>query len=264
MSCRLLIIGASPPPLEAALHDLCGAGKRVTDARCDQKGLIGMADGGTLLLDEIDSLSAGAQVKLLRFLQERSYRPLGADRFVQADVSLIAATNRDLESLVREREFRSDLYFRLNVLRLHLTPLRERPIDIPIPARYFVNSLSAETGARRKTLAPGTLQKLSLHDWSGSVRELFNILQRAFLFSDGPQILPSHVLVAETERAPERVPGGFRQARAQAIEAFEKSYVNESLRRWGGNITRAARDAQKDRRAFGRLVKKYKINRLGL
>ena len=115
-----------------------------TDAHGDQKGLISMAEGGTLFLDEIDSLSLRSQSKLLRFLQERTYKPLGADRFVRSDINVIAATNRDLESLVRDKVFRSDLYFRLNVIRLDLVALRHRRGDIPILARHFPHQTCAE------------------------------------------------------------------------------------------------------------------------
>jgi two-component system response regulator GlrR len=122
-----------------------------TDARRDQRGLIAMAEGGTLFLDEVDSLSPAAQAKLLRFLQERTYRPLGAERFQQADLSVIAATNRDLRALVREGRLRQDLFFRLDVMRLHLPPLRERRGDVPILARHLVNVACAESGVPRKT-----------------------------------------------------------------------------------------------------------------
>src|SRR5205085_10655257 len=112
-----------------------------TDARDDQKGLVAMAEKGTLFLDEVDSLSLQAQAKLLRFLQEKSYRPLGSGSFKQADVNVIAASNRDLESCVAAKQFRSDLFFRLNVLRLHLPPLRERRKDILPLAEHFLRNL---------------------------------------------------------------------------------------------------------------------------
>lgn len=231
-----------------------------TDAHSDQRGLIAVAEGGTLFLDEIDSLSLAAQTKLLRFLQERTYKPLGADRFVRADVNVIAATNQDLEARVRDRGFRSDLYYRLNVLPLHLTPLRERRGDIEILARHFVEALCFEAGAARKSLTPASLRVLTLSDWPGNVRELFNVIHRAVLFCQGTRILPMHVSVSLTQRFVEPA-NAFRQARAQAIEHFERLYVEALLRKHSGNVTRAAREAQKDRRAFGRLIKKYSIDR---
>jgi two-component system response regulator GlrR len=232
-----------------------------TDAHRDQKGLIGMAEGGTLFLDEIDSLSLAAQAKLLRFLQERSFRRLGADHFEHADVNVIAATNRDLESCVRDKQFRSDLYFRLNVLRVCLPPLRERSGDVALLARHFLEALNKNCGPIRKSLAASALRTLIVHDWPGNVRELANVVQRAALTSQGAQILPCHISLSDRPGGLGRAPASFHRARAAAVEAFERHFVEELLRKHHGNVTRAAIEAQKDRRAFGRLVKKYKIDR---
>jgi two-component system response regulator GlrR len=231
-----------------------------TDAHRDQKGLIALAERGTLFLDEVDSLSLAAQSKLLRFLQDHTYRPLGSDRFVHADVNVIAATNRDLEVLVRERKFRADLFFRLNVLRVCLMPLRERRGDIALLARHFVEIANANPGAACKRVTPAALRKLTNYEWPGNIRELHNVVQGAIVLSDGAQILPSHVLLpsdAQTDAAR----GSFREARAEAIAAFERRYIEEILAEVGGNVTRAARIAQKDRRAFGRLIKRHNITR---
>jgi two-component system response regulator GlrR len=231
-----------------------------TDAHRDQKGLIALAEGGTLFLDEIDSLSPSAQAKMLRFLQERTYRPLGGNRFLRAEVNVLAATNRDLDQLVHQQIFRDDLFFRLNVLRLHMVPLRERRRDVGLLARHFLEALCAENGAR-KTLAAATVSKLSGMEWKGNVRELANVIQRAFVFAEGSQILPAHV---QTTAAADSAPGeaeSFRAARARTIEEFERQYVGETLRQHKGNVTQAARQAGKDRRAFGRLVKRYNIDR---
>jgi DNA-binding NtrC family response regulator len=237
-----------------------------TDAHRDQRGLIAMAEGGTLFLDEINSLSATSQAKLLRFLQEHTYRPLGADRFVQADVNILAASNRDLEQMVQERQFRSDLFFRLNVLRLHMMSLRERRGDIPILAQHFLDVICREQSQPLKTLSPATVAELMKEDWPGNVRELYNVIQRAVVFAHGPEIQPGDVRPQESDPSPADAAGdaprdGFRQARARAIEAFERSYLLETLRRHNGNITQSARYALQDRRAFGRLVKRYGIDR---
>lgn len=231
-----------------------------TDARHDQKGLLGLAHGGTLFFDEIDSLSLGAQSKILRFLQERTYRPLGSERFVSVAVNVIAATNSDLEDLVQQKEFRSDLFFRLNVLRLDLLPLRDHPGDIPLLARHFLGMLCAEHGTGRKTLAPATIRQLSQYHWPGNVRELYNVIQRAFVFSEGTEILPLHIPDLR-DPPPRKSRESFRKARSQAVEAFERGYVEELLRETNGNVSRAAALAQKDRRVFGRLVKRYGIRR---
>jgi len=242
-----------------------------TDAHAEQKGLAGMAEGGTLFLDEIDALSLAVQAKLLRFLEERTYRSLGADRFTQANVRVIAATNRNLDALVGERHFRSDLYFRLNVLELRLPPLRERREDIPLLARHFLRSIRRTPGAPAPSFSLAALRALEQHSWPGNVRELFNSVQRAAVMSRGGQILPAHLAIPGTSANPsaDLAEGGkppaasFRAGRAAAVEVFEKNYVEELLRKHSGNITRAAIEARKDRRAFGRLVKKYALDPRG-
>jgi DNA-binding NtrC family response regulator len=232
-----------------------------TDAHRDQKGLIALAEGGTLFLDEIDSLSMAAQAKLLRFMQEQTYRALGSDRFVRADVTVLAATNRDLESLMHEQRFRSDLYFRLNVLRLHMVPLRERRGDIVVLAQHFLDALCAQHGCARKILAPATIAKLAARDWEGNVRELSNAIHRAFVYAEADQIQPFHIVGPGSDDTSAGQRDSFREARARAIAAFEREYLIATLRQHSGNITQAARYAGKDRRVFGRLVKRYKIDR---
>ena len=235
-----------------------------TDAHSNQKGLVSLANGGTLFLDEVDALSFGAQSKLLRFLQERSYRPLGSERFMKAEVNVIAATNRDIEQSVREKQFRSDLYFRLNVLRIDLPPLAKRPSDIPLLARHFLRTHCHHLGAKVFTTA--ALRKLETYDWPGNVRELLNVVQRAAVLSVASHILPSDisfpsdVSISSAREGADPLPEDFRRGRSHAIEAFEKRYVEELLEKHQGNVTRAALEAGKDRRAFGRLKKKYSID----
>lgn len=231
-----------------------------TDARREQKGLAAMAAGGTLFLDEIDTLDLAVQAKLLRFLQDGTYKPLGADRFVRSDVRVIAATNRNIEALVAAGEFRSDLYYRLNVLRLDLPPLRKRRGDIPLLAWHFLSSL-CPPGPVRKSFSAAALQKLMCYDWPGNVRELFNVVQHALVFAEGSQVLPCHIPVPASLVVPEELGGPFREARARTIEAFERRYVEEMIRKHKGNVTQAAREAGKERRSFGRMIKKYGLSR---
>jgi DNA-binding NtrC family response regulator len=232
-----------------------------TDAYREHKGLVSLADGGTLFLDEIDALSLNAQAKFLRFIQERTYRAVGGEQFSSANVRVIAATNRALEQCVLDRQFRNDLYFRLNVLRLALPPLRERREDIGLLARHFLEKISSADGPGRKWISPVALRKLESYDWPGNVREVFNVMQRAVVLSPGSQILPSHIVLTNNDCSgvQDACPADFRSARTKAIAAFERQYVQESLHKHHGNITRAAMDAGHDRRAFGRLAKKYKI-----
>jgi DNA-binding NtrC family response regulator len=233
-----------------------------TDAHRDQKGLIGMADGGTLFLDEVDSLSLSSQAKLLRFLQDRSFRALGSDKFESANVRVIAATNRDLEAAVRDRQFRSDLFFRLNVLRLRLPPLRERHGDVELLAQAALQSCGAAGTGPAPVFTSTALHALTLHDWPGNVRELFNVVQRAVIAAENGRILPEHLDLPASESED---PGAdFRALRAAALAKFERRYVEDLLRKHNGNVTHAAREAQQDRRAFGRFIKKYNINRRAL
>ena len=233
-----------------------------TDAHRDQPGLIALAGAGTLFLDEIDALSVQAQSKLLRFLQERTYRPVGSDQFQRADLKIIAASNQDIDGLARDNKFRSDLYFRLNVLRLHLTPLRERRSDIALLVRHFLTALATEIRSTRKTLSPMALQHLLRQDWPGNVRELYNAVQRAVAMCETDQIQPVHLggpsalnSLTTSDLRP------YREARASVLEAFDRGYIEDMLRKAGGNVTEAARLANKDRRVFGRMMKRYNILR---
>jgi two-component system, NtrC family, response regulator GlrR len=233
-----------------------------TDARKNQKGLAGMAKGGTLFLDEVDSLSLVVQSKLLRFLQEGSYRPLGADSFTHADVRIIAATNRNLEECVRRNLFRRDLYFRLNVLLLQLPALRNRPGDVSLLAAHFAESEQAGRQCAKKAFSPAALRKLESHHWPGNVRELFNVVQRAILYSSGTSIMPASISLNDPAPvAAQSVPApmSLSAAKQHMIANFERSSLEELMSRHQGNVTQAAREAGKERRAFGRLLKKYGI-----
>jgi DNA-binding NtrC family response regulator len=232
-----------------------------TDAHVDQRGLVSIAEGGTLFLDEIDALSLGAQTKLLRFLQDGTYRALGADRFSRANVRVLAATNVRLETYIAEKRFRSDLYYRLNVLRLELPPLRERRQDIGLLACDFLRMFCRAGSLRPMTFSRSALLLLEQHDWPGNIRELRNVVERAVVLSQGSKILPAHLLLSNSENTSETMVPSFREAREIAVKIFEKRYVERALHRHSGNVTRAAREAGKDRRDFGRLVKKYGIDR---
>jgi DNA-binding NtrC family response regulator len=232
-----------------------------TDAHTDQRGLVGIAEGGTLFLDEVDTLPLAAQAKLLRFLQEGTYRPLGSQRFLRSDLRLIAASNRDLGACIRANQFRSDLYFRINVLPLRLPPLRERPADIARLAEHFLSLICRTVAKPEKTLTPSATRTLQAYQWPGNVRELFNAIQRAVAFSPGKVILPPHLQLGVERAEPELTACDFHDARSRVVGNFEHCYIEEMLRKHRGNVTHAAREAGKDRRVFGRLMKKYKIDR---
>ena len=232
-----------------------------TDAHTDQKGLVALAQDGTLFLDEVDGFSPAIQGKILRLLQEKTYRSLGSEHFRRTNVRIIAATNCNLERLVREKQFREDLFYRLNVLRVHLPPLRERPGDVALLARHFVEEICATSGVPKKVFSPASIRKLEEHDWPGNVREVYNTVQRAAFAAPGAQISSAHINFSRFQNVSEAQAEDFRSAKTVAIEKFERGYVERLLEKYAGNVTHAAREAGKDRRVFGRLVKKYGLRR---
>ncbi len=262
--CPFVAVDCAALPDHLVENELFGHARGAyTDAHRDQRGLVAMAEGGTLFLDEIDALSLTAQGKLLRFLQDQTFRPLGGDRFQRADLHVLAATNKDLEDGVRQGQFRADLFYRLNVLRLHLPPLRQRLDDIPALAVYFLRECQTPEGPTR-VFSPAALRMLGCYDWPGPVRELANVVQRAMVTCDRAQVLPCHITLPGLTDSSSPVPTQFRTARAAAVAAFERRYVEDLLRKCGGNVTHAAREANKERRAFGRLIKKHGIDRLAV
>jgi two-component system, NtrC family, response regulator GlrR len=235
-----------------------------TDAKAAQRGLIALAERGTLFLDEVDTLSAKGQVLLLRFLQDRSYRPIGSDRLHTADVRIVAATNADLEELARQGRFRLDLYYRLKVLHVVLPPLRERVQDIPALAQHFLGACSVSMGRPQKMLNGESLQWLTEHRWPGNVRELESVIYRAYLLSDGDAIEIASIpeaLGAPSLRYANTAETDFSKAKAKVIARFEVAYLADVMRRAQGNVTVAAKIAGTERRYLGKLLKKHRMSK---
>lgn len=238
-----------------------------TDAREKHPGLVAQAEGGTLFLDEIDSLSPKAQVTLLRFIQDSSYRPLGSDRQISVDTSIIAATNADLEAKAMAGEFRWDLYFRLNVAQIRLPPLRERREDIALLAQRFLDNLAQIYGQPTKRLHPASIEWLESRHWRGNVRELENMMHREYLLAEGNLICIDQSAHPNSGHAEHNIwqtvehQGGYAAARAQLVEEFEQRYLRRLMSETGGNVTRAAQMAKKERSTFRRLLKKHKLSR---
>jgi two-component system, NtrC family, response regulator GlrR len=245
-------------PVELVENELFGHMRGAfTGAATSQTGLVGEAEGGTLFLDDIDCLPLMSQMKVLRLLQEKEYKQLGSTRYYHADVRVIAAANVDLEKTMKEAKFRQDLFYRLNIIPLALPPLRERPEDIPLLARHFLGKYAFEFKKENKDLGAEAMQKLLLYDWPGNVRELENVMERAVVFSRHP-ILQE----ADIQLPPSGLPAlePFKKAKIRAMEQFEKRYIQGLLLANRGNITHAARAADKNRRAFWELIRKYKID----
>ena len=228
-----------------------------TGANVPKAGLIEEAEGGTLFLDEIDCLPLTAQVKLLRFLQEKEYRRLGSSRVRHADVRVIAASNATLEEAVKQGHLRQDLYYRLNVVSLLLPPLRERRADIPFLANHFLAKYSDEFQEEPKTLSAEAQKKLTFYDWPGNVRELEHAIERAVMFSETSCIGEADIQLPSQALEPEE---SFQEAKAKFVERFERDYIQKLLLSYNGNISRAAQSARKNRRAFWELIRKHHID----
>jgi len=236
-----------------------------TDARQSRRGLVAEAERGTLFLDEVDALSAKAQVTLLRFLEDQRYRPVGTAREQCTDVRLIAASNRPLDSLVARLAFRADLMYRLKILHLVLPPLRERGDDVERLAQHFIAGFAAKYGREPLPLHPLTRAWLGQYAWPGNIRELENWVHRQFLMCSGAAIVHAGV-APDASTAPSPSPdfpaaasACFADAKAEAVRRFERDYLRRVLDECGGNVTRAARRAGKERRAFGKLLKRHGI-----
>jgi DNA-binding NtrC family response regulator len=224
-----------------------------TGAHASKRGLFEQAEGGTLFLDEVGDMDFALQGKLLRALQEREIRPVGGDRAIPVDVRIVAATNRDLQEEIRESRFREDLFYRLNVIPIHLPPLRERRGDIAPLVEFF---LAKHGGGETRSVTPAALRELELRDWKGNARELENTIERALALSDA-----SELEVADLPPGPEgspdaEIPAGSslaRMAREElALKDLEDRYIDAVLEHTQGNRVKAARILGIDRKTLYR------------
>jgi DNA-binding NtrC family response regulator len=251
-----------------------------TDARSSEPGLVEYAHGGSLFLDEIDSLSPHAQTTLLRFMQNGEFRAVGDRPLRSADVRIIAATNVSLAAAVEAGRFRRDLFYRLNPLCVQLPPLRARDGDVILLARHLLTVVAQQHGLAARAWQPEALSALARHDWPGNVRELENLILRLYMHSDEgelgiaelaraePAIWGAHGSAAGTDPAAampvESAAGEFRFAAAKrrAIAHFERDYLIALMRRADGNVSRAALLSGTERRQLGKLLKRHGIERL--
>lgn len=232
-----------------------------TDAKERKQGLLELADRGTVLLDEIGDLPPGAQAKLLRFLETRTFKRVGGVRDISVDVRIVASTNRDLEAAVRDGPFRQDLYFRLNVIPIVIPPLRERPEDVEPLAQYLVEQLTAKMRRPVRAVSKQALALLERYAWPGNVRELKNVIERAVILEEGDEILPEHLPEALKPggRALDLQPGFGLPAGGIDLEKLERDLIRQALQQARGNKTRAAELLGLTRDTLRYRVEKYKL-----
>ncbi len=230
-----------------------------TGAHALRKGRFEAADGGTIFLDEIGDVSPSVQVKLLRVIQEREFERVGGNSSIKVDVRIIAATSRDLESMVDAQRFRSDLYYRLNVFPIYVPALRERRSDILALCDFFIEKFSSSNAKELKRISSAAIDLLHSYHWPGNVRELENVMERAAILAGGSSIEAIHLPPTLQKRSDaEAVPqNGSLQS---AIDAVEREMIVNTLKEQHGNMTRAAKQLDISERIMGLRVKKYQIN----
>jgi len=239
-----------------------------TGAVSNKKGLLEVADGGTLFLDEIGNISMSTQAKLLRFIEERTFKAVGDTQTRSVNIRLITATNKDLESMVGEDTFRDDLYYRINVFPIEIPPLRDRRDDIPALAFHFLNLFSKEMDRKVKEFSGGAMNLLMNHDWPGNVRELENVVHRAVILASDEIIRQAHLVnildmqpLADMDvpRTSEELKNLKKIARQKSVENVEKLFILGALKRNGWSVTAAAEETGMQRTNLQALMKKYDI-----
>ncbi|HNR11804.1 MAG TPA: sigma-54 dependent transcriptional regulator [Thermodesulfobacteriota bacterium] len=236
-----------------------------TGATSHKRGLLSEADGGTVFLDEIGDIPLTIQAKLLRFIQEGEFKPVGGLQSQRVDARIIAATNKDLTALVKEGRFREDLFYRLNVFHIHIPPLRERNEDVPVLARHFLTLYSSQMRKQVREIDPLALEMLLQHVWPGNVRELENVMEHAVIVCQdtvlGPKDLSFFLPVEqEKENDPSILDLPYQEARDLVLEEFNQFYLGSVLKEYGGNVTRAARKLDMKRQTLQYLIRKNKVS----
>lgn len=236
-----------------------------TDAYKDKKGLFEKADKGTIFLDEIGDITPEVQVKLLRVLQEGEILPLGSERVKRLDVRVVTSTNKDLAEKVKKGAFREDLFYRINVINIHMPPLRKRLDDLMRLSSYFIAMYSAKLSKPIKGLTPGALDSLKERSWDGNVRELMNTIYNCVVFAKGDLIEVSDLADTGVESSNHQGKSvnfsgeSFKDSRDNLLTRFESDFVREALVKADGNISKAARESGLSRQSLQHLMKKYGI-----
>lgn len=245
-----IAVNCSAIPEELLESELFGHKKGAFSGAIENRqGLFELADGGVLFLDEIGDMSPAFQVKLLRALQEGEIRPVGDNRTVKIDVRVVSASHKDLKQLVEEKQFRLDLYYRLNIVTLRLPSLRERPEDIPLLANHFI----AQQKSKAKKLSKDALELMLGYDWPGNIRELKNVMEQACAFAQ-TALIPASLIEKALQQEKLTMPS-FNEAR----QAFERDYLIQLLKLVNGNVAQASRIAQRNRTEFYRLLDRHHL-----
>jgi len=261
----LVVLNCAAIPVNLLESELFGHERgSFTDAHARKLGQFELADQGTIFLDEVGELEPSLQAKLLRVIEQGEFMRVGGKQSIQVDVRIVAATNRDLDQAMREGSFRSDLFYRLNVVSLQLPPLRERPEDLPLLIKHFIKSKSAQTGIGEKRVSPEAVDALLRYSWPGNVREIENVIERVLVLSDHDPIelddLPEQIRVGrvETSSIQQQV---LRREKTltDAVDEFERDIIRTALQQVDFNQTRAA-----DLLGTTRRILKYRMDKLGI
>ncbi len=270
-----VVINCSALPETLLESELFGHEKgSYTGAYTDKRGLFAEADGGTIFLDEIGEITLPVQVKLLRVLQNGDFRKVGGEENIHVDVRIVAATNSDLQEMVKRKKFREDLFYRLNVISLVLPPLRDRPGDVPLLASCFLKKFSERSGKKVIRIAEDSLQAFQKYPWPGNVRELENVMERAVVLSESdtvtvrdlpPRLLSEVFYVSEKkQRTQEREEDWFhlpyQEAKQKALNLFNRAYISNLLKEARGNVSTSSEKAGMDRSNFKKIIKKCDLN----
>ncbi len=218
-----------------------------------KRGRFEMADRGTLFLDEIGDISLKTQVDLLRILQQKEFLRLGSEEVIKVDVRILAATNRDLKAAIREKRFREDLFYRLNVISIHVPPLRKRKEDIPLLVTAFIQKYCLEMNKEEVKIASSALKLLMDYDWPGNVRELENIIERALVIGQGQKIEADDLPFSRRDMAPAELP--------RSLKKMERVHIRRILKETNWNISKAARELDIDRQTLYNKIDKYGITK---
>ena len=224
-----------------------------TGALYTKKGRFELAEGGTLFLDEIGEISPKTQVDLLRVLDEKGFMRVGGVDQITVNVRILSATNRDLQKAIQEGLFREDLFYRLNVVSIHLPPLRKRREDIPLLAEHFLDKFKAETNKKIDRISPQALKLMMEYDWPGNVRELENAIERAVVVGKKNEIVPENLPFFNQSRAPE---SGLK-----SLKDREKLHILHVLEENGWNISKTAEELEIDRVTLYNKIKKYNLEK---